>query len=147
MLNSIKNQKLVNLLKIEKYRCAIEQAIKANILTNEDILELLNVDINYGLDINRCRDNKERMMKTIYNAPFILCDIDLFDKNMKQVIYSLLKYRYEIELKEINYDLEQCYIGEEEYNEKIEMLVYNYFYTSEEGRLFFEEEVQKQKQL
>ena len=147
MLNSIKNQKLVNLLKIEQYRYGIENAIKANVLSNEDILGLLNVDINYGLDINRCRDNKERMMKTIYNAPFILCDIDLFDKNMKQVIYSLLKYRYEIELKEINYDLNKCYISEEEYNEKIEMLIYNYFYSSEEGKSFFEDEVQKQKQL
>ena len=86
-------------------------------------------------------------MKTIYNAPSILCDIDLFDNNMKQVIYSLLKYRYEQELNELNYDFKQVYIDENEYNEKLEMLNFVYFYSSKEGTKFFEEEIQKQKQL
>ena len=147
MINSVEKQKLVNSVRFERYRYIIENLIKKNKLTNEDIIGLLNVDINYGLYFDKNTSSKDRILKTIYNAPFILCDINLFDKNMKQVIYSLLKYRYEQEINELNYDLEHVYINEDEYNDRLEMINFNYFYSSKEGATFFEKEIQKQKQL
>lgn len=128
--------KKINLLKIEKARLNLYRDMEMGIITEEDIINVFRKDINFGFRINGRRLNyREAVFKDIFNSPFILCDLNLSVYTRNIFIY-FLNARYELEKEQLDYSYNNAFMSEEEYFNELELLHYNYYETSEEGKLF-----------
>lgn len=140
--------KEINLLKIEKARLNLYKDLEMGIITEEDIINVFRKNINFGFRINGHRLNyREAILKDIFNCPFILCDLNLSVYTRNIFIY-FLNARYELEKEQLDYSYNNAFMSKEEYLKELELLHYNYYEASEEGKTFenkecLEEEINK----
>ena len=77
---------------------------------------------------------KELLLKQIAINPFLLCDQDNLDLNVKKIIPVLLTLRSNSEIDELEMMQELDFISEQELKEEIQMVKFNYYLSSEDGR-------------
>lgn len=136
---NLTEKKKLRLLEILKAKAIFATNFSVNLITEEDIIDLLSKDIDFGLIKNkRFRTIKEDCLKEILNCPFILCDNDFLSITIKKLLPVLLNTRYNIELEELNLQYKNGYLTEHEYNEEKELLMYCYYYSSKEGKSILE---------
>jgi hypothetical protein len=129
-------QKLFN---VEKKRIELSRMMELGMITDEDILNLIKLDVNYGLRINRTEDNpKKLMLKNIFNCPFLLCDQKNLSNNIKMVLPYLLNARYNVEKNNLKIYLEQNLIDDVEYENTMDELNFFYYESTHDGKSILE---------
>lgn len=132
---TITEKKKLKLLQIEQARNKLSIYLENGFITEEDVLSLLSVKINYGLKFkNRQYTYKQSVMKSIFNSPFVLCDQKHLSLNVKQILPIFLNSRYYIELEELDHQKEEGYMSLEEYIEEKKLLEFCYYKSSIEGK-------------
>ena len=128
--------KKLNLLRIEKARLNLYNDMEMGIINEEDLINIFRKDINYGFRINGHRlSYREAILKDIFNSPFILCDLNLSVYTRNIFIY-FLNARYEFEKEQLEYSYNNAFMSKKEYLKELDLLHYNYYETSEEGKIF-----------
>ena len=125
-----KEQELM-LLKIERGRAILACELEKGFIDSGDIARLFRHDISYGF--KKARDYREKVLIHIFNNPYMLCDQDNLDIDIKKLLPQILKTRYDIELEELYALYEQCYISDDELLERKEMLKFCYYESSVDG--------------
>lgn len=124
---------------IEKAKIELGIYLKESIITEKDIFCLLQKDINFGVRrLNTTKDHKSKMLKNIFNCPFLLCDQPALSTDIKELLPYLLSARYNTELDNLKIYLEQGFIDENEYTEAKEELKFFYYEYSRDGRSILE---------
>lgn len=137
MKNLLERQR--NLIRINNKRSELGLALQNGLITEEDIINLLNKDINYGVrNLQSYQTSKNKMLKNILNCPFLLCDQDMLSNEIKILLPHLLSARYNTEKDALKVYLEQCLIDENEYNEELENLNFFYYESSNDGKSILE---------
>ena len=132
---TLTDKKKINLIRIEEARQSLNIYLENGFITEEDILHLLKVKNDYGFKYkNKAHSYKSSVLRSIYNSPFILCDQDCLSLNIKQLLPIILKSRYDKEIDELKYMLENGLIKKQEYIEEEKLLKYNYYDSSLEGK-------------
>lgn len=132
---TLTDKKKINLVRIESARHSLNTYFENGFITEEDILHLLKVKSDYGFKYkDRKQSYKLNVLRDIFNSPFILCDQDNLSLNIKQLLPLILKSRYDREIDELKYMLENGYINKEEYIEEEKLLKYNYYGSSKDGK-------------
>lgn len=131
------NKKREQLIKIEIAREKIDYDLANEIITDTDILMLELVDSNFGFNNNK-ESYKVSVLTRIYNNPFLLCDLKNLSLEIKQTLPSFLSYRYNMELKELEYQFKQGFINKKELDEQKSLLEFLYYKTSNDGRNILE---------
>lgn len=132
---TLTDKKKTNLIRIENARQALNVYLENGFITEEDILGLLNKKSDYGFKYkDKVQTYKKCILRDIFNSPFILCDQDCLSLNIKQLLPIILKVRYDKEIDELKYMLENGYIKKEEYIEEEKLIKYNYYGSSKDGK-------------
>lgn len=132
---TLTDKKKINLARIETARHTLNIYLENGFITEEDILHLLKVKSDYGFKYkDRKHSYKSSVLRDIFNSPFILCDQDCLSLNIKQLLPIILKTRYDKEIDELKYMLENGYINKEESIEAEKLLKYNYYGSSKDGK-------------
>ena len=132
---TLTDKKKENLVRIEQARHTLNLYLQNAFITEEDILHLLKVKNDYGFKYkNKFHSYKSSVLRSIYNSPFILCDQDYLSLNVKQLLPLILKCRFEKEIDELKYMLENDLIGKEEYTEQEKLIKYCYYGSSKDGK-------------
>lgn len=127
------------LIKINEKRNEISLALQSGLITEQDIINLLRKDINYGLrTVNALQNSKIAMLKNIFNCPFLLCDQEMLSVEIKRLLPYFLSSRYETEKETLHVYLEQTFIDENEYNEELDNLKFFYYESSNDGKCILE---------
>jgi len=130
---AISNEQKIKLAQIELARKKVDYYIKNGTITEEDIINLAFQDKDYGI-INPIKErHKESILKDIYNCPFLLCDQEL-SLLIKKMLPTFLQSRYEMEINELEYQYELCFITKEEFEKTKKMLEFCYYRSSIEGK-------------
>lgn len=129
----ISEQKKINLLRIERARIMLGYDIDNGIINEKDIIDLLKLDSSFALDIKKA-NYKTKVLKNIYNCPFLLCDQEHISLNLKKVLPLFLESRYLNELEELELMYKKGYINKEEYIFEQKILKFNYYQSSEDGK-------------
>jgi len=128
-----------NLIRINNKRSEINLALQNGLITEDDIISLLKKDINYGVrNLQSYQSPKNKMLKNIFNCPFLLCDQEILSDELKLLLPHLLSARYNTEKDALKVYLEQCFIDENEYNEELDNLNFFYYESSNDGRSILE---------
>ena len=106
-----KEQELM-LLKIERGKAILACELKKGFIDSRDIARLFRHNISYGF--KKARDYREKILIHIFNNPYMLCDQDNLDIDIKKLLPNILKTRYEIEVEELYTLYEQGYISDDE---------------------------------
>lgn len=134
------------LLRIERARILLSADLTNKVITERDILDLLKEKSDFGLNLRMIYkskgnfgvkiglDYKSKVLREIFNCPFLLCDQKQLPLSIKQILPIILKARYDNELDELYCLEEQNLISSDELLERKEMLKYCYYGTSEEGK-------------
>jgi len=131
-LSSVKKKKL---LIIERERIILGTLFKSGFIIEQDVINLLREDINFGLIIPNDRNNsREQALKNIFNCPFLLCDQSGLSLNMKKLLPSILKCRYDMEQEELEFLFKIGEISKEEYESELDMLEFCYYKSSFDGK-------------
>ena len=120
------------LLEIEKQRILIGYSLYSNEITDDDIMGLINVDKNYGL--SKSNSYKEKLLKTIYNSPFLLCDQPNLGINAKKILPAFLFIIYNAQIEELKYYYEQGQYSKKEFEEEKDLIEFMYYKSSNDGR-------------
>lgn len=129
-------QKLFN---VESKKIELSRYLESGLINEEDIINLMKKDTNYGLRIFKGSNNpKKAMLKNIFNCPFLLCDQKQLSDNVKMLLPYLLNTRYSVEKDNLKIYLEQGFIDEREYIEELEKLTFFYYETSNDGKSILE---------
>lgn len=131
-MEGIELRKEQNLQRIYNARDVINQALISGLITSNDIFKLLGCDKEYIL--SSPKSYKELLLKQIAINPFLLCDQDNLDLNVKKIIPVLLTLRSNSEIDELEMMQELDFISEQELKEEIQMVKFNYYLSSEDGR-------------
>lgn len=131
-MEGIELRKEQNLQRIYNARDVINQALISGLITSNDIFKLLRCDKEYVL--SSPKSYKELLLKQIAINPFLLCDQDNLDLNVKKIIPVLLTLRSNSEIDELEMMQELDFISEQELKEEIQMVKFNYYLSSEDGR-------------
>jgi len=131
------NKKREQLIKIEIAREKIDYDLANEIITDTDILMLELVDSNFGFNNNK-ENYKVSVLTRIYNNPFLLCDLKNLSLEIKETLPSFLSYRYNMELKELEYQFKQGFINKKELDEQKSLLEFLYYKTSKDGKNILE---------
>lgn len=132
---TLTDKKKINLVRIETARHALNIYLENGFITEEDILHLLKVKSDYGFKYkDKVQTYKKCILRDIFNSPFILCDQDSLSLNVKQLLPIILKSRYDKEIDELKYMLENGFINKEEYIEEEKLMKYNYYGSSKDGK-------------
>lgn len=132
---TLTDKKKINLIRIEEARHTLNAYLQNGFITEEDILHLLKVKSDYGFKYkDKIQSYKSSVLRSIYNSPFILCDQNCLSLNLKQLLPIILKCRYETEIDELKYMLENGFIKKEEYIETEKLIKYNYYGSSNDGK-------------
>ena len=138
-MKNLTNKMQNKIYNIEKVKIELGRYLEANMITEKDILALLQKDINFGVrNLNSSRDPKKMMLKNIFNCPFLLCDQPGLSKDLKELLPYLLSARYNVELDNLKVYLEQGFIEENEYNNLKDELKFFYYEYSMDGRCILE---------
>ena len=128
-----------NLIRINEKRRELALDLQNGLITEQDIINLLKKDVNYGIRMVSSQKNaKSAMLKNIFNCPFLLCDQDMLSIEFKQLLPYFLISRYETEKETLRVYLEQTFISEDEYNEELENLKFFYYESSNDGKCILE---------
>ena len=122
-----------NLFRIKVAKKQLTIYLKNRLINMDDIKKVFESSNNYGLSIE-CVNYKNKILKQIFNCPFLLLDQDL-SINIKKLLPEFLKYRYDMEISELDNLLELGQISEDEYINEKEILKLYYYKTSDEGRV------------
>lgn len=120
------------LLRIEKARVMLAGELERGYITSVDIINSFSKDDNYRLN-NNC-DYRQKIIKHIINSPFILCDQDNLDIDLKKLLPNILKVRYDLEKEELYTLYENGDITEDELLDGKYMLKFCYYESSCEGK-------------
>ena len=123
-------RKLIS-LKVASARIKVAEEIRRGIITEEDLVWLINQDSCFGLE--KKLTAKQKLLQEIFNSPFLLCDQPALSLNFKKLLPSILGARYTHEVEELKQMRNLGYITKEELKEQREELKFSYYYTSEEG--------------
>lgn len=124
---------------IEKTKIELGRYLEEGIITEKDIFCLLKKDINFGVrNLYSSKDPKRKMLKNIFNCPFLLCDQPSLSTDIKELLPYLLSARYNTELDNLKVYLEQGFIDEKEYTDAKEELKFFYYEYSRDGRSILE---------
>lgn len=129
-MNKITKQKV--LMRIEKARLILGSEIECGLITSKDIIKTFSTSDSYRLQ--KVKDYKEQQLRNIANSPFLLCDQNKLDLNIKKVLPNLLKVRYDSEVEELYYLYENGHISNDELFEQKEMLNLCYYHSSVDGK-------------
>ena len=132
-MGRLTNEKKIILLKILKARYELETNLKNNFITEEEIFNLINKNINFGIS-NKKHNYKETCLKNIFTSPFLLCDQDNLGMNIKKILPIFLDARYKEEQAELLYQYNNAYINKEEYEKALDNLEFTYYKSSEDGK-------------
>lgn len=129
-----------NLLKrIQLLRFKLNKEIENGLISEDDIISVIKGNINYIF----CKDKKvqsykQKVLKDIYNCPFLLCDQNNVSLKIKKLLPLFLNMRYLKEIEEIEYLLKSSYINNKEYEELIKVTKFTYFESSIDGKNILE---------
>lgn len=129
-----------NLLKrIQLLRFKLNKEIENGLISEDDIISVIKGNINYIF----CKDKKvqsykQKVLKDIYNCPFLLCDQNNVSLKIKKLLPLFLNMRYLKEIEEIEYLLKSSYINNKEYEELIKITKFTYFESSIDGKNILE---------
>ncbi len=126
-----KEQELL-LLRIKKARIMLAGELERGYITSIDIINSFSKDDNYRLSNNH--DHRQNVIKNIINSPFLLCDQDSLDFNIKKLLPNILKARYDSEIEELYALYDNGDITEDELLERKEMLKLCYYESSLDGQ-------------
>lgn len=133
MILSEEKEKNIEKIKIE--RKFIAYALENGLINESDIIYLLKNTDDFGIQISeKNKYNKLKILRSIFNSPFLLCDQESLSLNIKQILPFLLKCRYETELEELNYQFKNFYIGKKEYEAEKKLLKFYYYESSKDGK-------------
>ena len=132
-------ERQINLTRINKKRNELELALQTGLILEEDIIDLIKKDTNYGVKVHNISGNpKEAMLKNIFNCPFLLCDQDMLSPEFKKLLPCFLSARYEAEKDILRLYFEQTFLDEDEYKEELENLKFFYYESSNDGKSILE---------
>ena len=132
---TLTEKKKINLKRIEEARHTLNIYLQNEFITESDILYLLKVKSDYGFKYkDKFHSYKSSVLRSIYNSPFILCDQNYLSLNVKQLLPIILKCRFEMEIQELKYMLENDFIKKEQYIEEEKLIKYNYYGSSKDGK-------------
>jgi len=138
------NEKKKNLLKIQHSKSILNNDLENNLISDDEIYNLFNKPSDYGItNDNFDMSYKDKILKLIYNCPFLLCDQECLDEKIKKVLPLFLDFRYNTELMELNKLLELKDISIKEYITSKDILEFCYYKTSEEGKDILKKEKTK----
>ncbi len=120
------------LIETQRLRTLIDYEFQTGFITDLDIINLSRVDYNYGN--KKGLNEKEKLLKLIYNCPFLLCDLKNKNENIKAILPSFLEYRYKEEIKELKNQYKLGYINSYDFNKIKSELKFIYFESSLEGK-------------
>lgn len=123
------------LLKIEKARTILAGELERGYITSRDIIKTFSKDDNYRLSNNH--EYKINVLKNIVNSPFVLCDQANLDMDLKKLLPSILKVRYDYEIEELYSLYDNGDITEDELLKAKKMLKFCYYESSIDGRQIF----------
>ena len=129
-----KKQELL-LLRIEKARIMLSGELERGLISTSDIIKLFSRDDNYRLSSNQ--DYKVSVLKNIINSPFLLCDQDCLDIDIKKLLPNILKVRYDSEIEELYNLYDNGDINNDELIEGKKMLKFCYYESSMDGKQIF----------
>ena len=129
-----KEQQLL-LLRIEKARVMLAGELERGYITSRDIISTFSKDDNYRLSNNH--EYKINVLKNIINCPFLLCDQDNLDMDIKKLLPNILKVRYDSEIEELYALYENGDITDDELLEGKQGLKFCYYESSIEGKQIF----------
>lgn len=121
----------MELKRIQKARQIINQSLECGLITTNDIFKLLKKDRNYAF--YKAKNYKDLLLKQIIISPFVLCDQERLDIEVKKILPMMLQSRCQDEIEELEMMQELGYINEKEFKEEKEMLRFAYYLSSEEG--------------
>lgn len=138
------NEKRTNLLKIQHSKLVLSNDLGNNLISSDEIYNLFSKTSDYGIiNDNFDKSYKDKILKLIYNCPFLLCDQECLDEKIKKVLPIFLDFRYNTELMELNKLLELKDISIKEYITSKDILEFCYYKTSEEGKDILKKEKTK----
>lgn len=134
-MDRLSKKEEITLLKVEKQRAIISKYLFNGLITDKDIISLVNVKSDYGItyDINEISE-KEKVLKLIYNFPYLLCDQKKLSLEVKKILPLFLHCRYNMEKDEIEYLYNLGEYSKKEYKDIIKMLRFIYYKTSKDGK-------------
>lgn len=134
-MGRLTNDKKIKLLRIEKSRAILANELKIGLIKEEDILNLLKCDVDYGLRKKGEKLNyKQSLLKDIFNCPFLLCDQTILSLDIKKILPLFINTRYDIEKKSIEDYYKSGYINKEEYEKEIDELNFCFYNSSNDGK-------------
>ena len=132
---NLTEKKRIALKRIEEARHNLNNYLESGFITESDILYLLTVKNDFGFRYpNKTQTYKTSVIRSIFNSPFILCDQDNLSLNIKQLLPVILKCRYEMEIDELKYQLENGLITQKEYIEEEKFINFCYYGSSIDGK-------------
>ena len=132
---ALTKEKKLKLLQIEKARFILDSELDNDFITEQDIIDLLSVNSNYGIKSNNIKYSyKQSLLKSIFNSPFVLCDQNKVSISVKKILPLFLNCRYEMEIEQLNYLKQNGYFNEEEYQKEKDLIKFCYYESSIDGK-------------
>jgi len=91
-MKELTKEQQITLLRIEKARVMLAGDLERKYINSRDIICSFSKDENYRLSNNH--EHRENIIKNIINSPFLLCDQDNLDIEIKKLLPNILKVRY-----------------------------------------------------
>lgn len=127
--------KKIKLLQIEKARILLNIELENGVITEKDLINLLSERADYGfIKKDEFNSYKKRILKDIFNSPFLLCDQENISIRVKKLLPIFLKCRYDMEIDQLNYMYNECYINEEEFEKEKKLIKFYYYQSSTDGK-------------
>lgn len=124
-----------NLKRIKHARKILSLKLENGLITEDDILGLLNKRSDYGFrNKENTQSYKQSVLRSIFNSPFVLCDQENLSLTIKQLLPLVLNCRYQMEIEELDHLLEDCFISKEDYEKSKNILYFNYYLSSKDGK-------------
>ena len=123
------------LYKIKEMRLKIKKLIDRGLITENTILyfsKLQSPDVS--LSDKKNSYNRNIYLNQIFTSPFLLCDQEGLDRNIKVILPILLEYRYNYEVEELDLQYKYGYITLNEYEKMKKNLYFAYYLSSEDGK-------------
>lgn len=138
-MENLTNERKQKLTRINIVRKQISEALKSGFLTDDDIIALARKDSNYGIrNVTECNNFKVKMLKNIFNCPFLLCDQEYLSDVIKALLPYFLNARYKTEKDTLECYLEQYFIDENEYEKELDDLEFYFYKSSNDGLSIYE---------
>jgi len=134
-MSRLTNSKKIKLLRIEKARLELNISLKNGLITEQDIILLEDKNLDYGVEnIMAHSKYKQKLLRDIFNCPFLLCDQDILSLDLKKILPYFLDSRYKTEQEELKCQFEEGYISKEQYEKELDELEFVYYKSSNDGK-------------